>query len=153
MSPEIHAFLERHGAVFTLHRHPPIVTFDDARAVLPFDPASMVKSLAFCLPGGGLAIAALPAPDRADYKKIADALGVRRADLSLAEAAVVERELHMVAGGVCPLPMAGARVVMDTAVPEMAVVYCGTGRRDATLEIAGRELARVAGAVIAPLAK
>ncbi|OVZ60732.1 hypothetical protein CDO44_08390 [Pigmentiphaga sp. NML080357] len=153
MSPEVHAFLERREAVYALHEHRPIVSFDDARAALPFDPAAMVKSLAFRLPGGGYAVAALRAAERADYKKISEAFGVRRADLALAGPDDVEEALGMVPGGVCPLPINGARVVVDEAVPAMAVVFCGTGRSDTTMEIAGAELLRVAGAAVAPLSK
>ena len=61
-------------------------------------PANMVKGLTFRGPAGRLVIVALCAADRADYKKIADALGMRRADLRLAEAAEVEETLDMQVG-------------------------------------------------------
>jgi len=52
--------------------------------LLPFDPGCMVKGLAFKLPNQAYAIVGTRATDRADYKKIADALGIRRTDLRAA---------------------------------------------------------------------
>lgn len=147
------ALLRERGAAHRIHRHAPILGFESARAVLPFDPAGMVKGLAFRLPDGSCAIAALPGADRADYKKIADALGVRRADLRLASPEEIGALLDMVPGGVAPLPVGGARVLLDQAALGTATVYCGTGRNDATLEIALDELLRVSQAHVADLAK
>jgi Cys-tRNA(Pro)/Cys-tRNA(Cys) deacylase len=85
LSPEIYSFLAAAEVTFKVHDHSPIVSFSDAKSVLPFDPGSMVKGLAFKLPNQAYAIVGMRAADRADYKKIADALGIRRADLKAAE--------------------------------------------------------------------
>ncbi len=153
MSPEVHDLLTAAGVPFAVHEHPAIVSFEDAKAVLPFDPDAMVKGLAFRTPDGRYAIVALRAVDRADYKAIADALGIRRADLRLATAEEVEAELGLVPGGVVPLPLRGATVLVDRAVPDLPLVYCGTGRREATLEIAGSALVRAAAGTIGRFAK
>ena len=134
---------------FKVHRHTPIISYADAKAVLPFDPGAMVKALAFRLPNGAYAIVGM----RADYKKIADALGIRRADLRAAEADDLSRDLDMAPGGVVPLPIYGAAVLFDRMVLDLEIIYCGTGRTDATLEIASRDLVRVAGGKAADLRK
>jgi Cys-tRNA(Pro)/Cys-tRNA(Cys) deacylase len=72
----------------------------------------MVKCLAFRLPDGGYGLVALRAVDRADYK-IADGLGVRRADLKLASGDEIAGDLGMAPGDVAPLPINGATVVID----------------------------------------
>jgi Cys-tRNA(Pro)/Cys-tRNA(Cys) deacylase len=59
----------------------------------------------------------------------------------------------MVPGGVAPLPVGGARVIVDEAVARLGTLYCGTGRNDSTLEIETAALLRASGAGIAPLAK
>ena len=81
---------------FNVHDHSPIVSFSDAKSVLPFDPGSMVKGLAFKLPNQAYAIVGMRATDRADYKKIADALGIRRTELRAAEPEELVQTLHMI---------------------------------------------------------
>jgi Cys-tRNA(Pro)/Cys-tRNA(Cys) deacylase len=153
MSPKVRDFLAAQAVAFTAHNHSPIISFEDAKAVLPFNPSAMVKGLAFRLPDGQYAIVGMRASDRADYKKIADAFGVRRADLKAADAEAIVGDLDMAPGGVTPLPINGALVVFDLGVLDLGVVFCGTGRTDATLEIAGADLVRIAGGQVANLAK
>lgn len=142
MGPRIERYLEDHDIPFRLHRHAPIVTFDDAKATLPFDPGLLVKGLAFGLPTGEVAIVALRAVDRAHYKKIADALEVRRDDLRMAtEAELGERDMEV--GGIAPISLAGTVVLVDRAVLDLDTVICGTGRRESSLELAGRDFARL----------
>ncbi|RUV72081.1 MAG: hypothetical protein EOR30_25680 [Mesorhizobium sp.] len=134
MSPSVKRFLEERGARYMVETHAPLISFEDAKSILSQDPAKMVKGLTFARPGG-FAIVALRAADRADYKKIADALGLRRADLRLADADHVRGELDMEQGGIVPLPIGSARVLIDRAVLELDEIVCGTGRNTATLII------------------
>ncbi len=134
MSPSVKRFLEERGARYAVETHAPLISFEDARRILSQDPEKMVKGLTFARPGG-FAIVALRAADRADYKKIADALGLRRADLRLADAEQVRAELDMEQGGIVPLPIGSARVLIDRAVLELDRIVCGTGRNTATLII------------------
>ena len=153
MNPEIAALLAAAGVEYRLHRHAPIVSFAEGKAALPFDPAAMVKGLAFRRPDGGYAIVALCGEARADFKKIADALGLRRADLRPAAAEELLRDLDVAAGGVAPFPIGGATVLFDRRVLELDMIYCGAGRPGLTLEIKAAELARLAGGRTADLAK
>jgi Cys-tRNA(Pro)/Cys-tRNA(Cys) deacylase len=153
MSPKIRELIAAGGVDFKLHPHEKLVTFEDAKAALPFDPAAMVKALVFRLPDARYAIIAMRAADRADYKKIADALGVRRADLRAATAEEVGADLDMQQGGIMPMPVNGAVVLFDRAVGELDTIYCGTGRNDVTLEIAAADLIRVSGGRLAELTK
>ncbi len=144
MSPEVRAFLEAAAIPYRMHPHAPLVSFEDAKTVLPFDPGSMVKGLVFRMPSGAFAIVALRGADRADYKRIADALGVRRADLRAADPADVEADLGMRLGGIVPLPIKGAVVLIDQAVVALDTIYCGSGRNDVTLELKAQDLVRMA---------
>ena len=144
MSPEVRTFLEATAVPYRTHAHAPLVSFEDAKVVLPFDPGSMVKGLVFRVPSGAFAIVALRGADRADYKKIADALGVRRADLRAADPADVEAELGMQLGGIVPLPVKGAVVLIDQYVVALDTIYCGSGRNDVTLELRAQDLVRIA---------
>jgi Cys-tRNA(Pro)/Cys-tRNA(Cys) deacylase len=104
VSPEVRAFLDAAGVPYRTHAHAPLVSFEEAKTILPFDPGSMVKGLVFRTPPGAFVIVALRGADRADYKKIADAVDVRRADLRAADPADVEAALGMQLGGIVPLP-------------------------------------------------
>ncbi|QND66508.1 hypothetical protein HB777_23025 [Mesorhizobium loti] len=153
MSPLVKRYLEERGAAFSVVTHRPLISFEDAKEILPHDPGNMVKSLVFRCADDSLAIVALRAAERADYKKIAGALGERRADLRMAEEEYVRDRLDMEIGGVVPLPINGARVFVDRGVLELEEVVCGTGRNTATLVIALSELVRVAQADVADLSK
>jgi|SRR5580658_6775298 Cys-tRNA(Pro)/Cys-tRNA(Cys) deacylase len=85
------------------------------------------------------------AADRAIYKKIANALGVRRTDLRAAAPEELVQSLHMMPGGLIPLSINGASVVFDQRVIELGTIDCGSGRTDATLEIEADDLVRIAG--------
>jgi Cys-tRNA(Pro)/Cys-tRNA(Cys) deacylase len=153
MSPLVKRFLEERGVAFATIGHRPLISFEDAREILPQRTADMVKGLVFRGPGNGLAIVALCAADRADYKRIADALGMRRADLRLADPAEVRERLDMEAGGVVPLPINGARVLADRAATVLDEIVCGTGRNTATLVIAREAWLAVAGAEVGDFSK
>lgn len=153
MSPEVRRFLEERGVAFSVIEHRPLISFEDARVILPDRTAEMVKGLTFGGPDGSLAIVALCAADRADYKKIADALGIRRADLRLAEADLVREQLDMEAGGIVPLPVNGARVLVDRRATLLDEIVCGTGRNTATLVIGRDAWLAVANAEIGDYAK
>jgi Cys-tRNA(Pro)/Cys-tRNA(Cys) deacylase len=153
MSPEVRAFLDATGIPYRTHSHAPLVSFEASKTVLPFDPDAMVKGLVFRTPGGAFAIVALRGADRADYKKIADALSIRRADLRAADPADVAAELGMQLGGVVSLPIKGALVLVDQAVAGLGTIFCGSGRNDVTLELGAADLLRISGGRVGGYAK
>lgn len=153
MSPLVKQYLEERGVAFSVVTHRPLISFEDAKEILPHDPGKMVKGLVFRCADDSLAIIALRAAERADYKKIAGAIGERRADLRMAEEEYVLDKLDMEIGGVVPLPINGARVLIDRNVLELEEVVCGTGRNTATLVIALPELLRIAQAKVEDLSK
>jgi Cys-tRNA(Pro)/Cys-tRNA(Cys) deacylase len=102
---------------------------------------------------GAYAIVALRGDARADYKKIAAALGVRRDALKMATAEDLARDLDMEPGGVAPLPVLGAAVLFDQQTLDLETIFCGAGRAGATLEIQRAELVRIAGGATADLTK
>ena len=153
MSPEVRAFLDAAGVHYRTHEHAPLISFEDAKMVLPFDSGSMVKGLVFRTPSGTFVIVALRGSDRADYKKIADALGIRRADLRAADPADVEAELGMQLGGIVPLPLGDALVLIDESVASLDAIFCGSGRNDVTLELKAQDLVRIASGRVGAYAK
>ncbi len=153
MHERIAARLTEAGASFTLHEHPPVRTVEEARAALPFPYDSFLKTVALRIKDGPLVLAALRGGDRLDYRALAAALGVRRADLRPLSPQEVRQAFGVEPGGVGPLlPGTNARVVIDQAGAALPAVYCGAGHPERTLEIAPHELVRVTAAGVAPLA-
>jgi prolyl-tRNA editing enzyme YbaK/EbsC (Cys-tRNA(Pro) deacylase) len=66
----------------------------------------------------------------------------------------VRAELGLEPGGVCPLvDDPKVTVLLDDRVLDLRRAFCGSGRYDATLELAPGDLARASGAVVADRAR
>lgn len=148
------ALLTERGVPFRIHEHPVARTVEEAKTLLPFPPEQFLKTVAFRVKGGPWMLAALRGEERVDYRKLAEALGVKRADLVRPDAAAVEAGLGYAIGGVGPIPPHnGTQTIIDTGATVMERVYCGMGRDDQTLEIALADLIAVSGAQLAPIAQ
>ena len=127
------------GIVVAVHRHPPIRREADLH-LTGLDWTTAVKTLAFALPDGGLALVGVPGPWRVRYGAIAQALGVSRSQLRPATADRLA-ELGMEPGGITPLCDDPAVVVLvDASVPAMGRVFCGGGDAETTLEVAATDI-------------
>lgn len=131
------------GIPHVVHEHPPIRTEADLHLTnLPWE--TSVKTLAFDLPDGRLALVGVPGPAKVMYGAIAQALGVSRSSLRPAN------EEHLVAigmepGGVSPICAADDVVVLvDDCVPGMGSIYCGGGTSTTTVEVDAAAITRVA---------
>ena len=141
------------GVFFRLHEHPDVIAPVEVCAALGVPLEQTVKTLAFVTPGDRLLLAALPGHARLRYGVLARAAGVRRADLTPADAGRLARA-GMQPGGVCPVSAQdGAVVVFDVAIGGLGLVHCGSGRPDRSIEIEAADLmAAVPAAVIAQIA-
>jgi len=140
------------GIAFHVHEHAPVATVAEILEVLPFPAEQHVKTLAFDA-DGGIALAALRGSDRLQFGRLARALGVGRDRIAPLSPDRVEAELGLQPGGVCPIVDRDAvAVLVDGRVLALPRVFCGSGRNDATLELAPADLVRVSGASIVELA-
>jgi Cys-tRNA(Pro)/Cys-tRNA(Cys) deacylase len=131
------------GIEVVVHRHPPIRREADLH-LTGLDWTAAVKTLAFALPGDGLALVGVPGPWRVRYGAIAQALGVSRSQLRPAPAERLAAQ-GMEPGGITPLCDDPAVVVLlDASVPAMGRVFCGGGTAETTLEVAAADIARFA---------
>jgi Cys-tRNA(Pro)/Cys-tRNA(Cys) deacylase len=98
-------------------------------------------------------LAACRGQDRVDFRGLAQALGVKRAEIVQPAREEVESALGYAIGGICPIPPDdGARTIVDaTAAATLDTVFCGVGRNDRTLEIAISDLIAAADAQVAPI--
>ena len=128
---------------YVVHTHPPIRGEADLH-LTRLDWETSVKTLAFELPDGRLALVAVPGPARVLYGAIARALGVSRSALRPAEEHRVVA-LGMEPGGVSPICAAADVVVLlDASVPGMGRIYCGGGTSTTTIEVDVSAIAQVA---------
>jgi Cys-tRNA(Pro)/Cys-tRNA(Cys) deacylase len=56
-------------------------------------------------------------------------------------------------GGIVPLPIKGALVLVDQAVAGLGTIFCGSGRNDVTLELAASDLLRASAGRVGGYAK
>ncbi len=145
--------LDAAGIPYVVHTHPPIRVEADLH-LTGLDFQTSVKTLAFELPDGRLALVAVPGPAKVQYGAIARALGVSRSALRQADEHRVAA-LGMEPGGVSPIcPDTRVVVVVDVAIVGMGTVYCGGGTSTTTIEVDADAIARVAASpVVAAVTK
>ncbi len=123
----------------------------EAAAALGIDPGRVLKTLIATVDGRP-ACAVIPVTSELDLKRLADALGGRRA--AMADPAEAERATGYVVGGISPfaqrrrLPM-----VVDRGALGFPTVFVSAGRRGLQLELAPDDLVRSLGAIVAPLTR
>lgn len=137
----------------TIHeyRHDPASTDfgHEAAQALDLDPAQVFKTLVWQV-DDGYCIALLPVSERAAPKKIATALGARRAHL--ADTAVAERLSGSVVGAISPVGLRqDLRVVIDSGALEHERIFVSAGRRGLEIALAPHDLIAFTGAIVAPI--
>jgi Cys-tRNA(Pro)/Cys-tRNA(Cys) deacylase len=122
----------------------------EASETLGLSPARVFKTLVAEV-DGALTVGVVPVATQLDLKALAVAVGGKKA--KLADVAAAERATGYVAGGISPL---GQRkrlpVVLDTSATNFDTIFCSGGRRGLEIELAPTDLARLANAIVAPIA-
>ena len=123
----------------------------EAAAALNVAPEAVFKTLVAAVDGTKLAVAIVPSNARLNLKQFAAAAGGKRADM--ANPADAERATGYVLGGISPL---GQRrrlpTLLDQSALALSTIYVSAGRRGLELALAPTDLARLTGAVVAPIA-
>ena len=123
----------------------------EAAEALGIDPARMFKSL-IATADGRLVTALVPVDRELDLKRLALAVGARKA--ALTDPAAAERATGYVVGGISPL---GGRRALPTFIDASAVghrtVYVSAGRRGLQLAVAPDDLVRLTGAIVVAIAR
>jgi Cys-tRNA(Pro)/Cys-tRNA(Cys) deacylase len=145
------AILRDAGIPFVVHEHTPVATVAEIVVALPFPAEEHVKTLAFTA-DGAVVLAALRGSDRLQFGRLARALGVGRDRIAPLAPERVREELGLEPGGVCPLVDGDVMVLADRRVLDLPRVFCGSGRNDATLELAPADLVAASRATVTELA-
>lgn len=145
--------LARERVPFALHRYPHDPRADsyglEAAQALGVAPERIFKTLVATV-GDRLACGVVPVAGRLDLKALAAAVGGKRAELT--DAAVAERATGYVIGGISPLAQrTRLPVVVDSSASGFETVFVSAGQRGLQVELAPADLARLAGATLAPI--
>jgi len=144
--------LEQSGADFHIHAHPPVTTIEEARQKVPHMTRNLLKTVVFRIKGSDWVLAAVNGSGRIHYKKLADALGVKRTALRSISPDQVASELGFEVGGVGPFRVSqDIRVVFDAPVAQLAHIFCGSGKNTLTVEMQAADLIALSGGCVFPI--
>lgn len=146
--------LQTAGVPFAIHEHEPFTNHQEMGNKLPFPIEALLKTIAFRVKDSFWILAGIRAPDRADYKKLAEVFGVKRGNIVAGSPEEILSGLGQEIGGVGPLSnRENVKVVIDQNLLPLGTVYCGMGRRDITLEIQLNDLLKIANAQVELIVK
>ncbi len=126
------------GIAFTMHRHAPVFTVEEARALRGDLPGGHAKNLFLKDKKGRLFLAVVEEATPVDLKRLEKALGAAR--LSFGRAELLAEVLGVTPGAVTPFAAMNAApgtvtVVLDRALTEQDPVHFHPLRNDATLAV------------------
>lgn len=143
------------GTAFTVHSYahdPAHPSYgEEAAEAMGVSPDRVFKTLVADV-DGELTVAVVPVAGTLDLKALAAAVGGKRA--TMADPAAAERTTGYVRGGISPLGQRRRlRTVLDDSASAHATICVSAGRRGLEVELAPDDLAKLTGAVLAPIGR
>lgn len=124
----------------------------EAAEKLGLDPARVFKTLLACSERNELLVAVVPVAGSLDLKALAQAAGVKKAEMADPQAA--QRATGYLLGGISPLGQKKRlRTFIDASAEALPSIYVSAGRRGLEVELAAQMLAEQTDAAFAPIGR
>ena len=145
---DIKNILTQKNINFKLILHDDIPTVKDAKEKVDFNIDKCYKTIAFKYDERFIFIS-LKAEDSIDYTKLCSKLNIKRKNLKKADSNELEKLFGYESGGIAPISVSKEiAVIFDDKIKNENVIYCGSGRRNTTIEINAKDLIMLSSAVM-----
>jgi Cys-tRNA(Pro)/Cys-tRNA(Cys) deacylase len=155
MTPAID-LLKKAKVVYQVHSYqhdPKAASYGlEAAEKLELEPARVFKTLLAASEKDELLVAVVPVAGTLDLKALAQAAGVKKAEM--ADPAAAQRATGYLLGGISPLGQKKRlRTFIDESAQQHASIYVSAGRRGLEVELAAPVLAQLTQALFAPIGR
>jgi Cys-tRNA(Pro)/Cys-tRNA(Cys) deacylase len=146
--------LNSSGVEFRVHAHEPIRIIEEARKKAPRLSLNLLKTIVFRIKDSHWILAAVNGTNRIDYRKLADAFGVKRRAVRSVSSDHVKKALGFEVGGVGPFPVReDVKIVFDDRLAGLGKIFCGSGKNTLTIEIEIADLISLTCGIVFPICR